>query len=683
MKINNDVEAIGSADELAGKLRPMYIIDNYLGSQEEYLKMVDNVYDILKGCIEIKECREYPVKFKFYISDKKSYELQLRHFLINLFLWYPFTLLSEHHILGEEYIFDAYHNLPEVHEYINDVIKLMLDCNVPEKEMNLAVSEVLWYLRSISLNFSQIMNLTVSTETFIEAYNKYERLREIFMYNFSDDEQPAVIEEKMSELLAEETELFMSIPNNAVGIFLRSGEGIKAKQLQEFTSNGGMKPDINGNTVPKVINGNQLVRGLETPSNMYLDATGARKSYVMNKKVMGKAGYYAKSLNIIGTTVAMSETVKDCETHHYLKIFIADKKFLKKYSGRYYSLNPNNFENIKCIDAKKDIDLIGKTIYLRSPITCACRPVHGRRVFCQKCFGSNARLNLDIANGIGIYLMEEITKKINQNVLSAKHLLTTRSEKIEFTNRFFDIFTFSGGDILLRENCKVDIEEYELYIPEDIIRHEDIYDTDNDCNSYINEPFFLRRKDGGDEAEITTKSPKDIYISKYLCNLIKENEGHVDLVQLIDEPWLMRIDISNNELTKPLYDLMDLTSKKGIPENADEMAQKYTRLLIEADIPTAAIAGEIVVTALMRSIDSDYEYPNFRRNGDVQYRLVPLRTALERNSSINIGLIYQDLKRQLLSPDLYNRKGESVHDALFNEKTDTSSLREFYDKNKK
>ena len=150
-----------------------------------------------------------------------------------------------------------------------------------------------------------------------------------------------------------------------------------------------------------------------------------------------------------------------------------------------------------------------------------------------------------------------------------------------------------------------------------------------------------------------------------------------------EDTTLFETMIMNNELTKPLYDLMDLTSKKGIPTDANEMAQKYTRLLIEANIPTAAIAGEIVVTALMRSADSDYEYPNFRRDGNVDYRLVPLRTALEKNSSINIGLIYQDLKRQLLSPDLYVRKGESVHDALFDENIDTSSLREFYNKKDK
>jgi hypothetical protein len=555
----------------------------------------------------------------------------------------------------------------------------MLYCGVKRSDMNLAVSEVLTYLRSISLNFSQIMNLTLSTETFIEAYDASDRLKEIFVAEYSDADQPADIEAEMDKTVAEEVSIFKSMKNNAIGVFLRSGQGIKAQQLQEFTSNGGMKPDINGCTVPKVINGNQLVRGMRTPSNMYLDATGARKSYIMNKKVMGKAGYYAKSLTIISTNVRMSDRVKNCGTHHYLKIYISDKAFLKKYEGRYYTLDPNDHDNLQCVHSNEDDYLIGKTVYFRSPIFCACRPIHGRRTFCHKCFGANARLNVDIAGGISIYLTEEITKVVNQNILSAKHLLTTRSEKIEFSDKFYDIFSFAGGEIRVRDNVELDVNDYELYIPESMLCHEDIYDDTNDLNTYINQPFAFRRHDGTDEVTISVLNEKHLYLSKELVKLIKENEGVVNLIDIADENYVMRVDIANNELTKPLYEIMELTSKDGIPASADDMAQTYTKLIIDAKIAASAIAGEVVVTALMR-VPGTNEYPNFKFDGEVPYELIPLNRALTTNKSVLSGLIYQNLKNQLLSPNSGNRDGESIHDILFSEQVSTESLREFYKK---
>ena len=87
----NDVVAIKDTKELKKFLKPLYIIDNYTITAKDYIYFQESIYNIIKGCIEHKECREYPVKFKFYTKDTKTYTLQLRHFLVNVFLWYPFV----------------------------------------------------------------------------------------------------------------------------------------------------------------------------------------------------------------------------------------------------------------------------------------------------------------------------------------------------------------------------------------------------------------------------------------------------------------------------------------------------------------------------------------------------------------------------------------------------------------
>ena len=69
----NDVVAIPSTKELKKYLKPLYVIEEYTRSEEDYKDFQEKVYNYLKGCFEHKECREYPVKFKFYLDDKETY----------------------------------------------------------------------------------------------------------------------------------------------------------------------------------------------------------------------------------------------------------------------------------------------------------------------------------------------------------------------------------------------------------------------------------------------------------------------------------------------------------------------------------------------------------------------------------------------------------------------------------
>ena len=70
-----------------------------------------------------------------------------------------------------------------------------------------------------------------------------------------------------------------------------------------------------------------------------------------------------------------------------------NKKMLKKFNNRYYKLNED--DELRLLNSDLDTHLIGETIYLRSPITCAL----GDHV-CAKCFGRTAGLKYDIADGV-------------------------------------------------------------------------------------------------------------------------------------------------------------------------------------------------------------------------------------------------------------------------------------------
>ena len=46
------------------------------------------------------------------------------------------------------------------------------------------------------------------------------------------------------------------------------------KQLAEFTISEGLKPSLEGVTIPMPIENSTLLRGLDRPSYLYIDATG-------------------------------------------------------------------------------------------------------------------------------------------------------------------------------------------------------------------------------------------------------------------------------------------------------------------------------------------------------------------------------------------------------------------------
>ena len=275
----HEVKEIKNVQELQDALQSLYVISSYTKSEEIYEDFQEEIYTIMKGCIEKKECREYMVRFKFYPTDKETHSLQFRHFLINVFLWYPFVHMDGIKFMDKNIIMDCFNDIPNINDYINNNIILILrKYHIKNKIINKAVSSALYNLRRISIDFSQIMNLTLSSEVFINTFKENKRMQTIMQTTFPSDMQPNEIEDELNKLMKEEIEIFKSMKNNPVGIVLRAGTGLKHKQLSEFTVNRGLKPDLDGVTIPIAAQSSTLIKGLDRPSALYIDALGARKS---------------------------------------------------------------------------------------------------------------------------------------------------------------------------------------------------------------------------------------------------------------------------------------------------------------------------------------------------------------------------------------------------------------------
>ena len=328
---------------------------------------------------------------------------------------------------------------------------------------------------------------------------------------------------------------------------------------------------------------------------------------------------------------------------------------------------------------KNNKDLIGKKIYIRSAITCGL----GNHV-CAKCIGIQALTNSDIAHGMSTFYSEEVTKVIEQNILSTKHLLETFSEMIKFNDNFYKFFNMIGGEImplLELEDEDKDIEDYAIYINPEDINKMDEYEDDSLFNNYIsNGRFVIRNINNPEEEDIPIElEDKELYISKDIIKDINKNNGYVYFSDLDEDTKIFEISIQNKELTKPLYDLMNLINKKkdsNVEVTLDSMLQDFLDLMVTAKIQASIVAAEVIINRLVKDANNIYDRPDFSQKILPPYQIVTVRDALRKNKSPLIGLSSEGLKKQILDDELFESRNDTSYlDPLFKEEVDMTNLK--------
>ena len=681
--ITKEVPIINGHKTLKKYLKRLYIIHDYMVDKKTYEDFKEGIYNLIRASYVIKNCREYPVRFKFYKEDKRSNVMELRHFLINLMLWYPFVELNDVKVLNKSFILDGYTQIPVIDDFLNEVIlKALKNYHVKSTKINYNMSHVLNDLRRISGDFSTILGLNISAPMFMDVYNTNEKVRNLMEMTFPDDAQPHEIEKMLNKAEADIISEFKAMPNNNLGIILRANTGVKGKQLREFTVAVGLKPTIEGDTIPITINNSLLINGVNTPAAEYIDGLGARKSLVLNTTEMGRAGYFGKTISLSVRSVSVSKTVSDCNTKHLVKYDVINKKILKKLHGKYYKIKDT--DDLQLLDATKDKHLIGRTIKVRSAATCAC----GENEVCSRCIGHSIIMNTDIMDGFATYESEEITKVVNQSILSSKHLLSTFSEVIEFNEGFEKFFNITRGEITanVNNNQFIDnIDDYAIYIdPKSLVKVEEMDDYSLYNTVIESGRFFVRNVAKPDEPDIEctivdeNKESKEIFVTEDTIYLMKKGKGLVYFKDIDDSQKLFEVQISNNELTKPLYDIMHLinrNNKDNVNETIDSISNKFLQLLVSAGIDASVVAAELIINRLIRSAADIYRRPDFSEEELEPYEIVTVRKSLEKNKSPLIGIAFENIKRQILSDEFYSkRNGVSYIDPMFKKSLSTKKL---------
>jgi len=216
--------------------------------------------------------------------------------------------------------------------------------------------------------------------------------------------------------------------DNILNLVFKSGARLKSVQLLKAASNTGIPTDIYGKAFPANIK-NSLLDGL-SPEEYFITGDSARLALAVRQEAIPKGGELQRKFFFATGILKLAPDVDDCQSDIPLEnqktydIAIKNWDHLKLLNHRYYIDDHPSIPGEKelfIIDLDTDDEniiesykeLIGKTIKLRSPVTCRCSDYR----ICKTCFGDKLPESINLGSTVGAALSEGII----QSVLRTHH----------------------------------------------------------------------------------------------------------------------------------------------------------------------------------------------------------------------------------------------------------------------
>ena len=592
---------------------------------------INDIEDLMKRTVDIAGmCWSNPdgngdtlehtrIPFKVSYDDEIVYAMPLNGFMFFLLFINP-IMPYINHVDIEDFIFEC----PLIEKERNAIINKMFDVRrsfgVPVHEIYQSVSDVLLWISELNIIFGQAcIQVFTSENLFLDHYRESELIRELNNTRYPNNIQTAeIVEEnaKRYKLLREE----MIKRNNPLFIDDQYTKILKPKQIEELYLHFGQIPD-GKNIINVVMNGNGFNDGYKDMDVIYAAAIAARVPDIMNEEYMGVAGYFARNLWIL-TYGTISPKVVDCGSKNPIPIMI-DECALKMFDGRYYYTTKHG-DKIHMLH-RSDKHLIGKQLWFRSPCTCNLN-----NDVCHVCYGNAALRVRDFSGGF-ICTTQFMTARINQNVLSAKHLLRANAELIVFTQNFEKYFEIDSCQVGCKEDAKFDI-----YIREDYM--DEISEKFEMFIGKNLEPVTI-----GNYANINISD--EIFKKAKIVTIDDVNYYKVNSTKLLGDICILT----------PINIMMTAKYTKMMRLLNNDISNKYTNIsevvtelfhLFEDTIPLLSTHGEIIIGSLIRNKDDQMKRPNWLLY-DEPYQMVCVKTALTNTDSFTCALASEQTDHHL------------------------------------
>lgn len=653
----------------------------------------DSVLNLFKDGVETEEVQAGFVGVTF--ADGFHLELALEDYLLNLIMWYM-LIRTDTPICIYHTFFDNEIKKDTIKDYID---KFLIDVSrkrFTNKELNNIIDDTLCRIHDID-DFAMFFSNTVNLEDnvfLMQACPEFDECMHADLSGVPIEDVKAVGMKYANRAIdiMKDAKQYLGY-DHCLADASRASEGINPKQFKEFTINIGTKPDGHGGIFPTIINKSFINGGVDTPLDYFIESSTGRTAQIIKYNNVGSSGHFARLLGLNNMDSFLHHDPNyDCCSQNFLEIVVKDKKTLKMLKNRYYRLDPRGIE--KCIDPKKDEGLIGRKIYLRSPITCASA-AQGKG-YCYKCYGDLAYTVYDAGIMFGVNIgriaSEILSSSLTQKLLSAKHLLETFVDKIAWVRKFNELFEVEGN--IVRINSEIEVKDFRLVIDPESIELEneeddDLVSYDDDSNDesgnaiyneFITE-FDVYQLSTGELHHINNDQNAKLYISTELNTVIRkkgtpiDGKIYIDFAELKDVSTLFIIPIQNNELSKTLDHLENLLNKNSTIKGMDihQLLQALIDTVIEGGLNIASTHLEVIMSNQIRDANDILEKPKWFLY-DPDYDILSLNRALTCNPSVTISMSYQKVSKLLYNPLTFRKNGSSFMDLFFMEKPQYSIM---------
>lgn len=672
------------------KRNPLENLDNY-GPYKDIglgLKMTVKVSSINKtnweshyrGIVNILKdgIFSYYVQKYFLVLDfgrGKTCHLSIPDYFFNLIMWRPILWIDQK-IKPKNIFFPESITAKAIKNYIDEFVISDNRIDHSTRELSIDISDTLYYYHDIE-QFANYLCNTLNLEDTVDLMEKDPVFNAALHGSYSglqvDQVKAAIMKDAGISIDRIRASRKLLGYDHCLADAWRANEGINPKQYAEFTIALGIKPDGRGGIFPEIVDTSFIGGGLIDPVHYFIESSTSRIAQILKFKNVSKSGTLARimSLNNMDSYLYPDRNY-DCHTSNLVPTIVKTDAHLKHLNLRFYRLHPlgREFE----VNYKKDKHLIGQTIYLRSPCTCASA-ARGQGI-CYKCYGNLAYSVFDIDTKTGINIgriaSELITSKQTQKQLSAKHILEASVDRIEWSDGFDKLFDMENTEVKLSSYID-NPTDFRMYIRKDAIEA-DTDDDDDDSDTYDEYItwFEITQKSTGESWIIRTKSGEHLYITNELNGIIRKKATpsgdrlNIPISAIGDEP-LFYLKVQNNELIKILNKLKHLYNRGEEVKRFDTIPALLQEILdtnIEGDMGISAVHYEVILSNQIRDPEDVLEKPDWDQVNP-PYRILTLDEALTKNPSVTVALSYQKITRALYDPLTYRKRGASFMDLFF------------------
>jgi DNA-directed RNA polymerase subunit beta' len=286
---------------------------------------------------------------------------------------------------------------PEVKETVDKKVLMKILNEVKDTYPDVVTIKVLDNIKRVGFKYATLVGSTLSLDDF--GFEGAAELRDS-LYQDDDirNQLAAVNNPDLTDILREKFPYSYMIESGARGSW---------DQAKQMILTRGFIANFDGEILPLPIQ-HGLVEGL-TQEEFFYSTYGCRKGLLDVALNTGTSGYLSRKLIFTCANLQIDENLEDCGTTELLQVNVKNDKKARMLVNRWYDnegalqlITPNNYK-----------ELIGKVVYVRSPILCKSPKI------CTKCYGELfKKLNTRF---VGIIAAQTLGERGTQLVLRTFH----------------------------------------------------------------------------------------------------------------------------------------------------------------------------------------------------------------------------------------------------------------------